>query len=58
MDSGFENIMDFTMNIAKLDLANLEGEIMDKIAEFQIFLPSENENIPKSQTTWCLALRT
>ena len=43
MDSGFENIMDFTMNIAKLDLANLEGEIMDKIAEFQIFLPSEKK---------------
>ena len=38
MDFGFEKMMD----IHKLDLANLVGEVIDKIVEFQIFLPSEN----------------
>jgi len=32
MDFGFEIIMD----IDKLDLANLVGEVIDKIVEFQI----------------------
>ena len=31
MDFGFEKIMDFTMNIDMLDLANLVGEVMDEI---------------------------
>ena len=31
--------MDFTMNIDKLDLANLVGKVMYKIMEYQIFLP-------------------
>ena len=34
---GFEKIMDFAMNIDKLNLANLVGEVMDEIVEFQIF---------------------
>ena len=38
MDFVFENIMDFAMNIDKLVLANLVGEVMDKIVEFQICL--------------------
>ena len=36
MDFGFENIIDFTMNIDKLNLADLVGERMDEIVEFQI----------------------
>ena len=28
---GFENIMDFTIDIDKLNLANLVGKVMDKI---------------------------
>ena len=39
MDLGFQKIMDFTMNIDKLDLANLVGKVMYKIMEYQIFLP-------------------
>ena len=31
-------VMDFAMNIDKLNLANLVGEVMDKIVEFQICL--------------------
>ena len=34
--------MDFTVNIDRLHLANLLGEVMDKIIEFQKFWPSEN----------------
>ena len=30
-------VMDFAMNIDKLNLANLVGEVMDEIVEFQIF---------------------
>ena len=30
---GFENIMDFAMDIDKLNLANLVGKVMDKIME-------------------------
>ena len=33
MDFGFENIIDFAMNIDKLILANLVGEV-DEIVEF------------------------
>ena len=33
MDFGFEKMMD----IHNLDLANLVGEVIDKIVEFQIF---------------------
>ena len=52
MDFGFENKMDFAMNIDKLDLANLVGEVMDEIVEFQIFLPSENiDKMSKLQTS-------
>ena len=39
---GFEKIIDSTMDIDKLNLANLVGEVMDEIVEFQSFLPSEN----------------
>ena len=38
MDFGFNIMIDFTMNIDKLNLANLVGEVMDKIMEFQNFL--------------------
>ena len=31
MDFGFEKILNFAMNIDMLDLANLVGEVMDKI---------------------------
>ena len=37
MDFGFENIIEFTKNIDKLNLANLVGEGMDEIVEFRIF---------------------
>ena len=30
---GFENIMDFAMDIDKLNLANLVGKVMDEIME-------------------------
>ena len=39
MDLGFEKIMD----IDKLDMANLVGEVVDKIMEFQIFVPKRKE---------------
>ena len=39
MDFDFENIMEFAMDIDKLNLANLVGKVMDKIMEYQIFLP-------------------
>ena len=38
IDIGHEKIVDFAMNIDKLNLANLVGEVMDKIMEFQNFL--------------------
>ena len=38
MDFGFNIMIDFTLNIDKLNLANLVGEVMDKIMEFQNFL--------------------
>ena len=43
MDFGFENIMDFAINIDKLHMANLVGKGMDEIIKFKIFLflPSE-----------------
>ena len=37
MNFGVENIIDLAMNIDKLNLATLVGEVMDKIVEFQIF---------------------
>ena len=43
------------MNIDKLNMANLVGEVMDKIVEFHIFFL--REIIQKGQTTWFLALR-
>ena len=43
MDFDFKNIIDFAMNIDKLDLANLVGKVMDEIVEFQNYLTSENE---------------
>ena len=33
----FEIIMDFALNIDKLNLANLVGKVMDEIMEYQIF---------------------
>ena len=42
--SGLENVMDFTMYIDKLNLANLVGEVMmDKIMEYQILWPKCTE---------------
>ena len=35
-----EKLMDFVMDIEKLNLANLMGKVMDKIMEFQIFCQS------------------
>ena len=43
MDLGFQKIMDFAMNIDKLNLANLVGKVMYKIMEYQIFLPKFTE---------------
>ena len=48
MNIGFEKIMDFAVNIDKLDLANLAGEVMDEIMEFQFFY--FQKNIAKGQT--------
>ena len=39
MDFGFENIMDFAMNIDKLDLAILVRQVMDQNMENKTFLP-------------------
>ena len=36
MDFDFENIMEFAMDIDKLNLANLEGKVMDKIMEYLV----------------------
>ena len=36
-------IMDFTMDIDKLNLLNLVGMVMDEIMEYQIFLPKCTE---------------
>ena len=43
MDFGFEQIMDFAMNIDKLNLVNLVGKVMYMIMEYQIFLPKFTE---------------
>ena len=50
MDFDFENIMEFAMDIDKLNLANLEGKVMDKIMEYLVdtlrqlrILPGINE---------------
>ena len=50
MDIDFENIMEFAMDIDKLNLANLEGKVMDKIMEYLVdtlrqlrILPGINE---------------
>ena len=48
MNIGLEKIMDFAVNIDKLDLANLAGEVMDEIMEFQFFY--FQKNIAKGQT--------
>ena len=37
---GFENIMDFAMDIDKLNLANLVGKVVDMIMEYQMFCQS------------------
>ena len=57
---GFENIMDFTIDIDKLNLANLVGKVMDKImvVPYQIILPlctekSKLEICWKSQNLYC-----
>ena len=34
---GFEKILDSAMDIAKLNLANLVGKVVDEIMEYQIF---------------------
>ena len=36
MVSGFEKIMEFAMEIDKLNLANLVGAVMGEIMEYQI----------------------
>ena len=36
MDFDYENIMDFAMDIDKLNLANLEGKVIDKIMEYLV----------------------
>ena len=46
MDFDFENIIDFAMNIDKLDLANLVAKVMDEIVEFQNYLTSETKPKP------------
>ena len=38
MDFDFENIMEFAMDIDKLNLVNLVGKEMDKIMEYQLLL--------------------
>ena len=40
---GFEKIMDFAMDIVKLNLANLVGYVMEEITEYQIFFPKCTE---------------
>ena len=42
MDFGFEKIVDFVLNIDKVDLENLVRELMDNIMESQICFPREN----------------
>ena len=37
MDIGFKKIMDFAMDIDKLNLANLVGQVIDTIMKYQIF---------------------
>ena len=49
-------LMDFAMNIDKLNMANLVEEVMDEIVEFQI-ISDLHKIIPKGQTAWVLALR-
>ena len=43
MVSGLKKIMDFVMDIDKLNLANLMGKMMDKIMEYHIVLPECTE---------------
>ena len=43
----FEIIMDFALDIDKLNMANLVGKVMDEIMKYQIFFQSVNKN--KSQ---------
>ena len=38
MNFGVENIIDLAMNIDKLNLATLVGEVMDKIVELKILI--------------------
>ena len=40
---GYEKIMYFAMAIDRLNLANMVGQVMDKIMEYQIFLPKRTE---------------
>ena len=40
-----QNTIESVMNIAKLNLAELVGEVMDKIVEFQIFCHSVKHEI-------------
>ena len=42
---GFEKLMDFAMDIDKLNLAKMVGKVMDKIMEYQIFCQSVQKNI-------------
>ena len=43
MVSGLKKIMDFVMDIDKLNLANLMGKVMDEIMEYHIVLPECTE---------------
>ena len=47
----------FAMNIDKLDLTNLVGEVMDKIVELKILITFRELYIPLGQIGWFLALR-
>ena len=52
----FEKIMEFTMNIDKLHMANLVVQVIDEIIwSSRFFLPSEQ--FSKGQTALCFAVR-
>ena len=66
MDFDFENIMEFAMDIDKLNLANLEGKVMDKIMEYLVDTLRQLRILPgidgpySSENVWynLVALRT
>ena len=44
---GFENEMNFTMDIDMINLANLVGKVMNEIMEYQIVLPMFKKKFTK-----------